>query len=40
MKQCTKCGYPTLNDNKKLNAEAYGIDLKIGSFGDGSITNK
>jgi multidrug resistance efflux pump len=32
--------YPTLNDNKKLNAEAYGIDLKIGSFGDGSITNK
>ncbi|MFY9094866.1 efflux RND transporter periplasmic adaptor subunit [Aliarcobacter butzleri] len=29
--------YPALNSEKKLNAEAYGIDLKIGNFGDGLI---
>ena len=29
--------YPTLNSDKKLNAEAYGVDLKIGNFGDGLI---
>lgn len=29
--------YPTLNSEKKLNAEAYGVDLKIGNFGDGLI---
>ena len=29
--------YPALNNNKKLNAEAYGVDLKIGNFGDGLI---
>ena len=29
--------YPALNNEKKLNAEAYGVDLKIGNFGDGLI---
>ena len=29
--------YPTLNNEKKLNAEAFGVDLKVGNFGDGSI---
>lgn len=29
--------YPTLNSDKKLNAEALGIDLKVGNFGDGKI---
>ncbi|MFX4276514.1 efflux RND transporter periplasmic adaptor subunit [Aliarcobacter butzleri] len=29
--------YPALNSEKKLNAEAYGVDLKIGNFGDGLI---
>ena len=29
--------YPTLNSEKKLNAEAFGVDLKVGNFGDGSI---
>lgn len=29
--------YPALNNEKKLNAEAYGVDLKVGNFGDGSI---
>lgn len=29
--------YPALNSDKKLNAEAYGVDLKIGNFGDGLI---
>ena len=29
--------YPTLNSDKRLNAEAYGVDLKIGNFGDGLI---
>ncbi|WNL30389.1 efflux RND transporter periplasmic adaptor subunit [Aliarcobacter cryaerophilus] len=29
--------YPALNNEKKLNAEAYGVNLKIGNFGDGSI---
>lgn len=32
--------YPTLNNDKKLNAEAYGVDLKIGNFGDGYIRKK
>ena len=27
----------TLNNEKKLNAEAFGVDLKVGNFGDGSI---
>ncbi|MDK2063249.1 efflux RND transporter periplasmic adaptor subunit [Aliarcobacter butzleri] len=29
--------YPALNNEKKLNAEAYGVNLKIGNFGDGLI---
>ena len=29
--------YPTLNSEKKLNAEAFGVDLKVGNFGDGLI---
>lgn len=29
--------YPALNSEKKLNAEAFGVDLKVGNFGDGSI---
>ncbi|MEV9615134.1 efflux RND transporter periplasmic adaptor subunit [Aliarcobacter butzleri] len=29
--------YPALNNEKKLNAEAYGVDLRIGNFGDGLI---
>ena len=29
--------YPALNSEKKLNAEDYGVDLKIGNFGDGLI---
>lgn len=29
--------YPTLNSKKKLNAEAFGVDLKVGNFGDGLI---
>ena len=29
--------YPALYNEKKLNAEAYGVDLKIGNFGDGLI---
>lgn len=30
--------YPTLNSEKKLNAEAFGVNLKVGNFGDGLIT--
>lgn len=33
--------YPALNvDNKRLNAEANGVELKVGAFGDGNIKVK
>lgn len=40
---CTKISkvYPVINaDTKKLYAEAEGVDLKIGTFGDGTIKTK